>query len=91
MYRKLFCSGFALALILGISACEKHEWESTKKLHQPHGGHGHGHDEASHDRGDGHDKKDKDHHQEKDGDSNEGAHGEKERESVAKPRDLGTE
>ena len=91
MHRKLLCSGFALALVLGFSACEQHDWESTQRLHQSHGGHGH---EEGH--GKGHDgdehpaKEGEDHgHASKEGEGHDKDAPEKEAE--AKPRDLGTE
>ena len=96
MHRKLLCSGFALALVLGISACEQHEWDSTKKLHQPHGGHGHGHGDAdAYETGHGGDephggggKEGDDHHPKSGEGADQGGHG---NEAEAKPRDLGTE
>ncbi len=31
-------------LFLAMVSCERHEWEETKALHEPHGSHGHGDD-----------------------------------------------
>lgn len=45
MHRKILFTGIALTFFVGFPACERHDWEETKKLHQPHGGHGHDHDD----------------------------------------------
>lgn len=95
MHRKILLSGIALTFFVGFSACERHDWEETKKLHQPHGGHGHDehHDDAEHhhdggktdDHGHGSEKKTDASHPEKDA-----AHHETAAEPVA-AKSLGTE
>ncbi len=70
MHRKILLSGIVLTFFVGFSACERHDWEETKKLHQPHGGHGHDehHDDADHHHDNGekadaaHPEKDAAHH-----------------------------
>ena len=85
MHRSLLCSGIALALILGFSACEQHEWDSTKKLHQPHHGHGHSGDEDPHHGGKNGENGKEEVHQE------DGKHEKPATEEAATPRSLGTE
>lgn len=49
---KLFItSASILTLFVGLSSCEKHEWDKTKKLYESHdeAGHDdHGHDDHGH-------------------------------------------
>ncbi|MFV1995412.1 MAG: hypothetical protein ACC661_08235, partial [Verrucomicrobiales bacterium] len=45
MHHKILLSLTITALAIGSSACERHSWESTKALHQEHGG---SHDEGGH-------------------------------------------
>lgn len=48
--KQLVAACMVLAGIFGVS-CERHSWEETKPLHQPHGGHGSGHGgEGSHEQ-----------------------------------------
>ena len=63
MHRKILTSGIAMGFALAIGACEKHDWEKTQTLHQPHHGHGdhgaHGDGHGDHHHGD-----EEDHHDE---------------------------
>ena len=61
--RSMFFASLTAAAFLGGVSCERHDWEDTKKLHQPHGGHdehgeesGHGDAEGHKEEGAGHDK-----------------------------------
>jgi hypothetical protein len=62
MDRKSLLCVAATALFVGFSGCEKHSWEETQKLHQPHHG-GEHHDGDSHHEGDAglHEEKAADH------------------------------
>ena len=49
-------SASILAVFVGLSSCEKHEWDKTKQLYESHDAHGHD-EHAEHDHGDkGHDE-----------------------------------
>lgn len=42
MNRKSICCAVAALLFGGVAGCERHDWEETRGLHQPHHGGGHG-------------------------------------------------
>ncbi|MEO1857980.1 MAG: hypothetical protein ABGY95_11540 [Rubritalea sp.] len=49
--KSFILSASILAVFVGLSSCEKHEWDKTKQLYESHDAHGHddhaghGHDE----------------------------------------------
>ena len=45
----------ATAALIASTGCEKHTWDETQKLHQPHGGHGDHGDKHEDDKADHHD------------------------------------
>jgi len=69
-----FASLAAAAFLLGVS-CERHDWDDTKVLHQPHGGHAEHGEEAGHGDAGGHKAEGGGH--DKDAGHEEGAAGEK--------------
>ena len=59
-------SASILAVFVGLSSCEKHDWDKTKKLYESHDAHGHdehGHADKEHgeDKDDTPSKKEHDH------------------------------
>ncbi|MFC5051468.1 hypothetical protein ACFPK9_12710 [Rubritalea spongiae] len=67
--KSFILSAGVVAAFVGISSCEKHDWDKTQKLyesHDEHGhdDHGHGHSDAAHDdhsHDHDHDHKDEEH------------------------------
>ena len=48
--KSFILSASVLAFFVGLSSCEKHDWDKTKKLYESHDAHGHadhGHDDHS--------------------------------------------
>lgn len=95
MHCKILTFGISIAFVIGFSACERHDWEQTQKLHQPHGDHGHGEGEAPHDddhaKGDAHHEADHHGDEKKDAETHEGAEAAQPAVEKPAPRELGKE